>query len=197
MTSERDSEFVEYVSARLARLHRAAYFMCGDPHRADDLVQATLIGLYARWKHVRAAENLDGYVHRILARRFVDEQRSAWSRVLLRDRLPDVAEASSDQDAGHQSITAALRKLPTGQRAVIVLRYFSDLSVEQTAQALGCSTGNVKSQCARGLATLRESLAASTTAEVSAAATAAMIAPKPSTARRLPPLRTVAPEQGR
>jgi RNA polymerase sigma-70 factor (sigma-E family) len=154
-----DSDFVEYVSARLARLHRAAYFMCGDAHRADDLVQATLVSLYAHWKHARTAENLDGYVHRILTRRLIDEQRSRWARVILRDRLPEtVAVPAVEPDADHDTVVAALRRLPVGQRAVIVLRYYSELSVEETATALGCSVGNVKSQCSRGLATLREAL---------------------------------------
>jgi RNA polymerase sigma-70 factor (sigma-E family) len=166
MPTETDNEFVEYVSARMARLHRAAYFMCGDAHRADDLVQATLVSLYARWKHARSADNLDGYVHRILIRRYVDERRSAWSRVLLRDRFADVPDESGTSFAEHDSIVSALRQLPAGQRAVIVLRYFSDLSVEQTAQAMSCSTGNVKSQCSRGLAALRNALATDASAEL-------------------------------
>jgi RNA polymerase sigma factor (sigma-70 family) len=94
-----------------------------------------------------------------MVRRFVDERRSRWSRVILRDRVPERPEPPGPSVEEHDSIVAALRGLPPGQRAVIVLRYFSDMSVDQTAQALGCSTGNVKSQCARGLATLREALA--------------------------------------
>jgi RNA polymerase sigma-70 factor (sigma-E family) len=163
MGSNIDGEFVEYVSARLPRLHRAAYLMCGDPHRADDLVQATLVNLYVQWRSARAAANLDGYVHRILARRFIDEKRSAWSRVLLPGRLPDAVEPDRDAYVERDAIVSALRALPAGQRAVIVLRYFSDLSVEEAARALGCSTGNVKSQCARGLMALREAL---TTTEI-------------------------------
>ncbi|HEY2791569.1 MAG TPA: SigE family RNA polymerase sigma factor [Micromonosporaceae bacterium] len=155
-----DSDFVDYVSARLARLHRAAYLMCGDTHRADDLVQATLVSLYARWNRARTADNLDGYVHRILVRRFIDEKRSRWSRVLLRPTPPESPAADSYTESS--PVLTALRRLPPGQRAVIVLRYVSDLSVEQTAHALGCSTGNVKSQCARGLATLRDLLTSST-----------------------------------
>jgi RNA polymerase sigma-70 factor (sigma-E family) len=160
MPNDSNGEFVEYVSARLARLHRAAYLMCGDPHRADDLVQASLISLYMRWKQARDAENLDGYMHRIMVRRFIDERRSRWARVLLRDQLPDIPSAPDASVEDHDSIVAALRRLPKGQRAVIVLRYFSDMSVEATAAALGCSVGNVKSQCARGLANLRDALSA-------------------------------------
>ncbi len=160
MSNDSHDDFVEYVTARLARLHRAAYLMCGDPHLADDLVQSTLIALYTRWRQAKIAENLDGYVHRIMARRFIDERRSRWARVLLRDEMPDIPSAPSASIEDHDSIVAALRRLPKGQRAVIVLRYFSDMSVEATALALGCSVGNVKSQCSRGLATLREALGA-------------------------------------
>jgi RNA polymerase sigma-70 factor (sigma-E family) len=153
--AEPDGEYAEYVAARLPRLHRTAYLMCGDPHRADDLVQATLVSLYVHWRRARTADNLDGYVHRIMSRRFVDERRLGWSRVLLRPEPPDLlTTVDADLDEREQ-IVAALRRLPRGQRAVIVLRYFEDLSVEDTAAALGCSTGNVKSQCARGLTTLR------------------------------------------
>jgi RNA polymerase sigma-70 factor (sigma-E family) len=160
MSSRPDSDFIEYVSGQLTRLHRIAYFMCGDSSRADDLIQATMVSLYAAWPSARKAENLDGYVHRILVRRFLDEKRSAWSRVLFRDRLPEMVEDRADGVVERSAMVGALRRLPAGQRAVIVLRYYSDLSVEQTAAALGCSTGNVKSQCAKGLANLRLLLAA-------------------------------------
>lgn len=180
MATQPDRDFVEYVSGRLARLHRTAYFLCGDEHRADDLVQATLISLYGNWASASRADNLGGFVHRILVRRFIDEKRSAWSRVLLRDRLPDSTEPPDETYTNRYAVMAALRKLPAGQRAVVVLRYYSDLSVEQTASALGCSVGNVKSQCARGLAALRIHLA-------SAAAQEPDLPPVP----RLQPLRPV------
>ena len=160
MPNDSNDDFVEYVTARLARLHRAAYLMCGDPHLADDLVQASLISLYTRWRHAKDADNLDGYVHRIMVRRFIDEKRSRWARVLLRDEMPDIPSAPSASVEDHDSIVAALRQLPKGQRAVIVLRYFSDMSVEAVSFALGCSVGNVKSQCARGLANLRDAMSA-------------------------------------
>src|ERR1051326_7806879 len=145
MAKDFDGEFVEYVSARLPRLHRAAYLMCGESHRADDLVQSTLVNLFVQWRQARAGINLDGDAHRILSRRFIDEERSAWSRVLLPGGLADVAEPGRDAGVDRDAMVTALRGLPAGQRAVVVLRYFSDLSVEETAQALGCSTGNVKS----------------------------------------------------
>lgn len=84
-----EDEFVEFLSSRLPRLHRAAYLLCGDRHRAEDIVQATALNLYVKWRRVRAADNMDGYLHRMLAREFLGQRRVRWSRVLLTDRLPD------------------------------------------------------------------------------------------------------------
>ena len=158
MGRDPDGEYAEYVSARLPRLHRTAYLMCGDADRADDLVQATLLALYVHWRRARTADNLDGYVHRIMARRFVDEKRRPWSRVFLRDSVPERAVPADDSFDDRDRVVRALRTVPPGQRTVLVLRYFADLSVEATAQALGLSPGTVKSQCSRGLAALREEL---------------------------------------
>jgi RNA polymerase sigma factor (sigma-70 family) len=120
--------------------------------------KTTLISLYTHWKQACAADNLDGYVHRILVRRFIDQRRSRWTRVTLRNQLFEVPEAPAISYEERHVVTAALGQLPKGQRAVLVLRFYSDLSVEATAQALGCSEGNVKSQCSRGLAALRAAL---------------------------------------
>ena len=160
MRPEEEREYVDYVRVRLPRLHRTAYMLCADAHQADDIVQATLTALYVHWRRAAGADNLDGYVHRIMVRRCLDERRRRWSRVLLGDHLPD-GLASSGADHGvedRDALVTALRALPKGQRAVVVLRYFEDLTVEATAEVLGCSTGNVKSQCARGLAALRGAL---------------------------------------
>jgi RNA polymerase sigma-70 factor (sigma-E family) len=158
MRPDLERNYVEYVSARLPRLHRTAYLLCADAHEADDIVQATLTALFVHWKRAAAADNLDGYVHRILVRRFLDERRRGWSKVLLGDRVPERAAPAEHGVEERDALMTALRALPKGQRAVVVLRYYGDLSVEATAEALGCSTGNVKSQCARGLAALREAL---------------------------------------
>ncbi|AGZ41333.1 SigE family RNA polymerase sigma factor [Actinoplanes friuliensis] len=160
MRPEQEREYIEYVSGRLHSLHRTAYMLCGDAHRADDIVQATLTSLYVQWKRVTAADNVDAYVHTILVRRYLDERRLRWSRVRLSDAPVQAATADSADHglAEREELITALRALPKGQRAVVVLRYFGDLSVEATAEALKCSVGNVKSQCARGLATLRAAL---------------------------------------
>jgi DNA-directed RNA polymerase specialized sigma24 family protein len=132
MRPDQEREYIEYVTGRLSRLHRTAYMLCGDAHRADDIVQATLTALYPQWKRVTAADNVDAYVHSILVRRYLDERRLRWSRV----RLGDVpAHAATVQSADHgvverDALMTALRVLPKGQRAVVVLRYFDDLSVD-------------------------------------------------------------------
>lgn len=156
MRAESERDYEEYVSARLPRLHRAAYLLCGDADRADDVVQATLTALYVQWRRARAAQNIDAYVHRMLVRRYFDEKRLAWSRVVLTASLPDKPAQPPSTVEDREEVLAALHRVPRGQRAVLVLRYFCDLSVEETAKALGCSIGNVKSQSARGLAALRQ-----------------------------------------
>jgi RNA polymerase sigma-70 factor (sigma-E family) len=159
MRPESEQEFVEFVSARLHRLHRTAYLLCGDADRADDIVQSTVTALYVHWRRAKAADNLDGYVHRMLVRRFIDERRLSWSKVLLIRATPDRAAPPERSVEERDLVTSALAQLPGGQRAALVLRYFCDLSIADTAAALRCSEGNVKSQTARGLAGLRRILA--------------------------------------
>jgi RNA polymerase sigma-70 factor (sigma-E family) len=161
MRPDSESEYADYLRARLPRLHRAAYLLCGDAHRAEDIVQATALALYLRWDWIRAVDNVDGYVHRMLVRQFLGQRRLAWARVLLTDRLPDRAAPAQSSVEDRDAVTRALAQLPPGQRAVVVLRYWCDLSIEATSAAMNCSTGNVKSQATRGLATLRRLLTGS------------------------------------
>src|SRR5215475_7959138 len=160
MRAEAEQDYVEYVKARLPRLRKAAYLLCGDVHQADDLVQGTLVALYRNWRRVLAAHNLDGYVHRMLVNKFLDEKRLGWARVTLGTQQ-DVDRPAPPEDVDVRTdILAALRHLPQGQRAVLVLRFLCDLSVDETASALRCSTGNVKAQTSRGIAALRPLLGA-------------------------------------
>jgi RNA polymerase sigma-70 factor (sigma-E family) len=158
MQVEAEADYVEYISARLPRLHRTAYLLCGDPDRAEDIVQATAISVYVHWKRVSAAANVDAYVHRMLVHEYLQQKRLRWSRVLLLDRMPEAPARRGPDIEERDAVLDALAQLAKGQRAAVVLRYFADLSVEETATVLGCSTGNVKSQTARGLATLRKLL---------------------------------------
>lgn len=157
-----DREFAELVAARAPALRRTAHLMCGDWHQAEDLVQVAFIKLHAAWGRVRRREDLDAYLRRTLLRTCIDEKRRArWRREQLAaaDDLPDPVEPTAvpDPDAlsNRDALVKALRTLPPGQRAVLVLRFWEDQSVEETARLLGCTTGTVKSQTARGLTALR------------------------------------------
>ncbi|GAA0947897.1 SigE family RNA polymerase sigma factor [Nonomuraea longicatena] len=153
-----DEEYTAYVSERLPWLRQIAYPLCEDWHRADDLVQAAITRLYVKWRRARAADNLDAYVRTILVRVFLAEQRTSWfSRVRLTAAPPASPSAEGDRDLA-MDLRRALAAVPPRQRATLVLRFHCDLSVEQTAHTLRCSTGTVKSQTSRGLATLRSVL---------------------------------------
>ncbi len=156
--AEDTSEYVEFVSARLARWHRAAYLLCGDEHRADDLVQTTVTKLYVHWARARVADNLDGYVHRMLVRSYIDEKRLAWSKVWLMSATPERGASGETGVEERDMVVRALADLPKGQRTVLVMRFLLDMPVESVAAAMRCSTGIVKAQTARGLATLRARL---------------------------------------
>ena len=158
MTAGRDADFSEFVESSIPALRRLAYLLCHDWHGADDLVQATVTRLYVRWAKAAGADNLEAYVRTMLLREFLHERRTSWARrVDLTDEPPTGASRAPDQDAAID-LASAIRRLPPRQRAVLVLRFHLDLSVEQSAALLGCSQGNIKSQTARALAALRRTL---------------------------------------
>lgn len=152
-----DEEFYEYVSARMDRWRRSAYLMCQDWHVADDIVAVAVGRLYEHWPRARQAENIDAYAQRILTRSWLNEARRPWRRERPHEELPEpeAVEAATQTAVDRESLAVLLRSLPPRQRAVIVLRFYLDYSVEETAAILGISEGTVKSQAARGLATLR------------------------------------------
>ena len=154
-----EEEFRQFVSARLNALRGLAYLTCGDWQAADDAVAQSLTKLYSRWDRVTSPER---YATRMVVRAAIDQVRRPWRREISSGGLfPDVGEPDpSDSLTERMRVRAALRQVPAGQRAVLVLRFYADLSVEDTAEALGLRTGTVKSQSARGLATLRQLLAA-------------------------------------
>jgi RNA polymerase sigma-70 factor (sigma-E family) len=153
-----DDEYVEYVAARVPALRRLAYVLTGDGHRADDLVQQTITTLYVKWHRARNADNLDAYVRTMLIRTFIDERRLAWAKVRLFRETPEPAPVIENGTEDREVIRAALRRLPRRQRAVLVLRFFYDLSVDEVARSLDCSPGTVKSHTSRGLTALRGQL---------------------------------------
>jgi RNA polymerase sigma-70 factor (sigma-E family) len=160
MEDDIDRDYVEYVSARLPVLHRAAYLLCGNGHHADDIVQSTLVALYRNWRRASAADNIDAYVQRMLARKYLDEGRLSWSRVRLLPRLPERGATPDTNVEVRDELVTALAQLPDGQRAMLVLRFMCDMSIEDVTAVMRCSAGNVKSQSSRGLVTLRRLLGA-------------------------------------
>lgn len=159
----RDADFTEYVKRRTPWLRRVAFLLCRDWHRADDLVQSAFLKLYLNWDRARRADNFDAYVRAILVNLYLNEQRSPWWRqiTLRREQREETAAdpaAPGADPAGELDLITALGAVPARQRAAIVLRYYCDLSVDETAALLACSPGTVKSQCSRGLAALRLAL---------------------------------------
>jgi RNA polymerase sigma-70 factor (sigma-E family) len=155
-----DDEYREFVLSRLDRLRRTAYLLCRDWHTADDVVSITLTRLYRNWTRARAAANLDAYVRTMLTHAWLDERRRPWCREAATDQPPDRAADISFSGASDRSdLAALLTAVPRRQRAVIVLRFYCDLSVAETAELLGVSEGTVKSQSARGLEILRAAMA--------------------------------------
>lgn len=186
MTAEEDREYVEYVSAALDRLRRVAFLLCGDADRADDVVQAALLAVYLHWKKIRTVGNIDGYVHRILVRRYIDETRKGWARVLLAWRDTETAAAAGPSVEDAHAVQAALAKISRGQRAVLVLRFFCDMSVQETATVLGTSAGTVKSQTSRGLAAMRDLLGDDWYAPEPATTDSSFVSPTAPVARAAP-----------
>ena len=156
--ARRDEEFSQLYTARAAVLRRTAFLLCGDWHLAEDLVQTAFVKLYLAWHRIERVEQLDGYVRRIIVRNFLDEKRRPWRRVRVTDTLPE-QPAPERGDLGERMLLGrALASLPRRQRATLVLRFWEDLSVEETARVLEMSTGTVKSYTARGLQALRTRL---------------------------------------
>lgn len=156
MRKHRDEEFQDYVRRRRETLLKVATALTGgDQHLAEDLVQVCLTKLYLAWPRIRTFK-LDGYARRMLVNALIDDKRGparrreqAWAEVPER---PQAAEPEDDR----YGVLEALGQLPPGMRAAVVLRHVEGLSTEETADALRCSTGTVKSQTARGLARLRD-----------------------------------------
>ena len=157
--ADRDAEFGEFLDSRAVVMRRTAYLLCGgDWHRAEDLVQATLTKLYVAWPRLRRDGAVDAYSRKVMVRTAIDESRRAHRRRESPvDTLPEVVGPANGVDESID-VQRALAQLPAGQRAVVVMRYWEDLSVADTAQVLGKSEGTIKSQAAKGLAALRRLL---------------------------------------
>lgn len=161
-----DSSFDAFVAARSGALLRTAYLLAGDRQHAEDLLQTALLRALRRWSRVRDAP--DAYVRKVLvnlSRDWIRNRRRRPREVpappdpeSLGGHERDVDGVMDHQVVVHQVVVQALAQLPRQQRAVVVLRYFEDLSVDQTAELLGCSAGTVKSHTSRALSRLRDLL---------------------------------------
>ena len=150
-------DFSEYFAARAHALRATAYLLCGDWHRAEDITQVAMTKLYLAWPRLREA-GMDAYARKVVVRTFLAENRRLWrKREQVTQTLPEPPVSDGDTDQ-RLLVEAALATVPPRQRAVLVLRYWNDLSVEDTAEVLDCSAGTVKSQAARGIAALRKRL---------------------------------------
>jgi RNA polymerase sigma-70 factor (sigma-E family) len=155
---DKEIEFGDFMAARWATLFRTAYLLTGDRHEAEDLLQTVLARTCVRWHTIRDKRAAEGYVRRGLVR----EVQRTWrrrSREVVTDEVPDAGHAGGlTSHADHLALWQEIRRLPPRMRATLVLRYFEDLTEAQTAQALGCSIGSVKSQTHHAVARLRAAL---------------------------------------
>ncbi|MDW5328462.1 SigE family RNA polymerase sigma factor [Plantactinospora sp. KLBMP9567] len=155
---EDDVGFREFVEARLVRLSRVAYLLTGRHHDAEDLLQAALVKVAARWRRVAATGDPEAYVRRVMYNERILSWRR-WRRQVVQpaEGVPEVGPTGDAADGvvSRLVLERALARLTWRQRAVLVLRFFEDLSVAETAAVLGCSIGTVKSQTSHALGRLR------------------------------------------
>lgn len=158
--ADRDVAFTAYVAARQGPMRRLAFALCGDWHRADDMLQMAFTKLYLAWPRLQRDGVEDAYLRRTLVRVSIDESRRAWRR---RERAGlDGYDRAAPPTGGIEesdAILTALTQLPIMQRKVVVLRFWMDLSVDETARDLGVAPGTVKSHTSRAMVRLRELLA--------------------------------------
>jgi RNA polymerase sigma-70 factor (sigma-E family) len=158
MSAKLDGEFRDFMHARWPAMVRLAYGLTGDQGHAEDVAQAAFARAYASWPRVQRSGDPDAYVRRIV----INENRNRFRKRRVAERLTDSAlidvewtDATREYDE-RSALVAALQRLGPRQRAVIVLRYWLDLTEHETAAVLNCSVGTVKSQASRALATLRQ-----------------------------------------
>lgn len=161
--SKRDEEFSAFVQQRRHEFLRSACLLtAGDAYLAEDLVQTALAKLYLAWPRVRRQGSETAYAWRIIVNSHVDEVRRAHRRrerpVADPPEFTDPASESFPDVLDGEAVRAALRTLPDGMRAAVVLRHWADFSVAETARILNCSEGTVKSQTAKGINKLRDAL---------------------------------------
>jgi RNA polymerase sigma-70 factor (sigma-E family) len=147
-------EFAEFAETTSPRLRRMAFLLCGDWHTAEDLAQTALAKVFVSWRKIRRQDAVHAYATRTLVNTYLAHKRLKSNSEVLSGWLPE-RPAESAAPETRIVVLEALATLPPRSRAVVVLRYWADLSVDQAAAVLGCSPGNVKSQSARALDKLR------------------------------------------
>ncbi|MFH8799645.1 SigE family RNA polymerase sigma factor [Streptomyces sp. NPDC017936] len=157
MQAELEAQFQEFVRARWTRLVRTAYLLTGDAHHAEDLTQTALAKAYRSWRRIARSDSPEAYVRRMLVSCNSDRFRKRRVAEALTAAPPETPgrDEAVGQVEERGSLLAGLALLPAKQRAVVVLRYWEDLSEAEVAEVLGCSPGTVKSQASKGLAKLR------------------------------------------
>lgn len=151
-----DEEFTAFAVASIPDLRRTAYLMCGNWHHAEDAAQEALIRVYRSWRRVDRREGLLAYARRTTIRILIDQSRRPWRREKSTDRPESAQTVDPTAEVDERdSMVRALLSLSPGRRACVVLRYYHDLTVAETARALGCSEGTVKSQTSDALKALR------------------------------------------
>lgn len=159
--STTDQDFADFVVARWSSLYRLAYLLAGSPAGAEDLLQTTLEKAYVKWPRIRQMEYPEAYVRRMLATGAASAGRRAWIRERPSADVPERRDTSDDLPVlDHALLWPLVCALPTRQRAVVVLRYYEDLTEAQIADVLGCAPGTVKSQASAAMKALRLALAA-------------------------------------
>lgn len=151
--------FDEFVAAHGQALLRTALMLCGDPHRAEDLTQTTLAGVFRKWRRVADAAEPAAYVRAMLVNEFLSWRRRRWTtELLVADTTVVLVDDHQQGVAARSAAWDLLAGLPRRQRAVLVLRYYEDLSDADIGRVLGCAASTVRSQASRGLATLRAAI---------------------------------------
>lgn len=165
--ADRRADFTAYVDARGKTLARLAYLLTGDREAAEDLLQNALAKCYRHWDRIRLVDLPDAYVRRVM----VNESNSRWRGLMRRKEsagthvldILDPPVPTSGLDPGESiDLWNQVQSLPRQQRAVVVLRFYEDLSEAQTARVLGCSVGTVKSHTSRALGALRSRMSEAT-----------------------------------
>lgn len=155
MRLQDEEKYRDYVTARMDSLRRWAYLVCHDWHAADDLVAVTLGKLYRSWARAQTTDALDAYVRTIMLRAWLDEKRRPWHREHPTGTVPDSAAEAEPDVLNRMSLLQLLAELTPRRRAAVVLRFYFDHSVDETAEILGCSPSTVRSLTARGLEAVR------------------------------------------